>query len=304
MTHGKTIRIYLADANATGIRHAELVNWTGQAIVCPRGRIDELAQWAESSRPGIYVLVGSDPDEGTPLAYIGESENVRARLLTHRKNKDFWQTAVLLTSKDDNLTKSHVKYLEARLVVIAQQADRIALENGNAPQLPSLPRADRDAMEEFLEPATLLLQTLGFHLFQPVAKKTASSASVSSSRGGLIDLRLKFEIPRTGVLAQGAVTDEGFVVFAGARGPKRIGKSLKERRREHRAQLLEEGTLTVDGEMVVFAKDVLFSSPSLAGAIVSGRAIPGREAWVDSEGRTLKQLEQELADESDLEDGD
>ncbi|MGB1700835.1 MAG: GIY-YIG nuclease family protein, partial [Nannocystaceae bacterium] len=32
---GKTVRIYLADGSPTGIRHAEVVNWTGQALVCP-----------------------------------------------------------------------------------------------------------------------------------------------------------------------------------------------------------------------------------------------------------------------------
>ena len=40
--YGRTIRIYLADGSPTGIKHAELVNWTGQAVVCPRGRVGEL----------------------------------------------------------------------------------------------------------------------------------------------------------------------------------------------------------------------------------------------------------------------
>ncbi len=64
MTYGKTIRIYLADGVPTGIRHAELVNWTGQAIVCPRGRLGELSQWEESRRPGVYILFGED-ESGT-----------------------------------------------------------------------------------------------------------------------------------------------------------------------------------------------------------------------------------------------
>ena len=60
MNYGKTIRIYLADGSPTGIRHAELVNWTGQAIVCPRVRIGELAEWEESKKPGVYILFGED----------------------------------------------------------------------------------------------------------------------------------------------------------------------------------------------------------------------------------------------------
>ncbi len=295
MTHGKTIRIYLADGNATGIRHAELVNWTGQAIVCSRGRIDELSQWDESARPGVYFLFGDHPETGEPLAYIGESENVRTRLLNHRTNKDFWVTTVFLTSKDENLTKSHVKYLEARLVAIAKQVDRIALENSNVPQQPSLPRADRDAMEEFLEPANLLLQALGFNILQPVSKKTEPDSNLSDS-ASLIHQRLKFEITKTGVKAEGAVTDEGFVVFTGSRGPVRTGKSLNERGQAVRARLLDDGVLAVEGKLVVATKDTLFTSPSLAATIISGRSTNGREAWADAEGRTLKQLEQALAE--------
>ena len=163
MAHGRSIRIYLADGSASGIRHAEVVNWTGQAIVCPRARIAELSSWLESQRPGVYMLIGDDPEGTRPLAYIGEAENVLTRLKTHTKDdtKEFFDQVVFFTSKDENLTKSHVKYLEARMVTIALQVDRVTLKNGNAPNLPALPRADRDAMEEFLGPARLLLAALG-----------------------------------------------------------------------------------------------------------------------------------------------
>lgn len=36
-SYGKTIRIYLADGTPTGIRHAELVNWTGASTVVAPG---------------------------------------------------------------------------------------------------------------------------------------------------------------------------------------------------------------------------------------------------------------------------
>src|SRR5690606_4287481 len=97
------------------------------------------------------------------------------RLQSHIKNKDFWDQVVLFTSKDENLTKAHVKYIEARMIELANDAGRVALENGNAPQLSALPRADRDAMEEFLDPARILLAALGFPLLQPIVKKPGSS---------------------------------------------------------------------------------------------------------------------------------
>ena len=124
--YGRTIRIYLADGSPTGIKHAELVNWTGQAIVCPRGRVGELAKWPESQRPGVYILFGEDEQATKPMAYVGEAENVLVRLQSHVKGKDFWDQVVLFTSKDENLTKAHVKYLESRMVELARDAARVS----------------------------------------------------------------------------------------------------------------------------------------------------------------------------------
>lgn len=64
MRLGKTIKIYLADGAPTGVRHAELINWTGQAISCPRNRIGELTSWNEIKRPGVYILFSFDEAEG------------------------------------------------------------------------------------------------------------------------------------------------------------------------------------------------------------------------------------------------
>ena len=71
----KSIRIYLADGISTGLRHAEIGNWTGQALAVPRGRLSELVAWKELQRPGIYFLFGSNEGNIKPAVYIGESEN-------------------------------------------------------------------------------------------------------------------------------------------------------------------------------------------------------------------------------------
>jgi len=57
--HGRIIKILLEEGTPTGIRHAEVVNWTGQAVVCPRPRVAELSKWRdEVERPGVYFLLG------------------------------------------------------------------------------------------------------------------------------------------------------------------------------------------------------------------------------------------------------
>jgi hypothetical protein len=292
VAHGRTIRIYLADGSASGIRHAEVVNWTGQAIVCPRGRVGELGAWAESQRPGVYMLVGDDPKGSKPLAYVGEAENVLVRLKTHLKDskKDFWDQVVFFTSKDENLTKSHVKYLEARIIALASEVGRVTLSNGTAPNPPLLPRADRDAMEEFLGPARLLLAALGFTALQSLAKKVGSESDGPS--GPLADVLLHCVVPKRGIDAKGHSTDEGFVVLEGSLGDAAVRKSLSNGWRKIREELIAEGSIvaTTEGGMR-FARDVLFKSPSAASSIVTGGTWGGRTGWRDASGKTLADLE-------------
>ena len=295
--YGQTIRIYLADGTPTGIRYAELVNWTGQALVCPRGRIGELAKWEEAQRPGVYFLVGDDESESRSVVYVGEAENVLLRLQTHLKNKDFWSRVVLFTSKDENVNKSHVRFLEARLVEMANKAGRVRLENGNAPQLPTLPRPDRDAMEDFLDRLRVLLGALGFPILQPVAAKPEEEQAGGTS--ALVGKRLRFVTPRGNVDATGAVTDEGFVVFEGSAGEAKLGKSLGKAYRAHREQLLADGSLVEQGGTTKLTRDVLFTSPSAAAAVLAGSAQNGRVAWKDGTGVSLKELEEQLAEQSE-----
>ena len=86
--NGKTIRIFLADGEPTGILLAEISNWTGKVIVAPRSQLDQLSKREEARRTGVYLLVGPDPDEASrQLVYIGEGDNVLKRLLSHNKNE-------------------------------------------------------------------------------------------------------------------------------------------------------------------------------------------------------------------------
>ena len=91
---GKTIRIFLADGEPTGILLAEISNWTGKVLVAPRSQLDQHSKREEVRRTGVYLLVGPDPDDPSrALASIGEGDNVLKRLLRHNKNeaKDFWE---------------------------------------------------------------------------------------------------------------------------------------------------------------------------------------------------------------------
>ncbi len=130
VSDGKSIRLFLADGSSGGLLTAEIMNWTGHVVAAPRSDLAALLRRPETSRTGIYILLGDDPESfGGTLAYIGEGDEVRTRLRQHARTeeqggKDFWDRAIVLTSKDANLAKAHARYLESRLITLAQQARR------------------------------------------------------------------------------------------------------------------------------------------------------------------------------------
>src|SRR2546429_9555661 len=138
-----TIKLFLPGGDAKGLRTAEIFNMTIKAIAAPRTELEELLKREELDKPGIYILTGTDPETGLPHAYIGEAEVIRDRLKQH-KSKEFWVFAIVFVSKDENLTKAHVRYLESRLLTEATQVGRFTLEQNQAggSKPPEYSRAD------------------------------------------------------------------------------------------------------------------------------------------------------------------
>ena len=290
---GRSIRIYLADGTPSGIRHVEIANWSGQAIACPRGRFAELTKWEEVKRPGIYFLFERQASDIGNKAYIGESENVIKRLIDHERNKDFWNGVVIFTSKDENLTKSHIKYLESRLVAMGIECQRYKLENANTPTESNLPRADKDAMEEFIHNLRIIIGTLGHKLLDPI-KSSATIEEIINTKS-TIGIPLFFSIKN--LKAQGQMTDDGFLLLAGSDFAPTTNLSMPGNTKKIRDALIEEGTLKMAGENYKLLKDTLFSSSSYAAAVVAGTSRSGPQSWQDSTGRTLKVIEEQILNE-------
>lgn len=291
MKYGKSIRVYLADGIATGIKHAEIVNWTGQAISCPRKRVNELKEWPESKSPGVYFLLGEDPERNIPMVYIGESENVYDRLTSHTAKKEFWREVVFFTNKDENLTKAHIRYLESRLVQHANKVGRSQIENGNAPQLPTIPRSDRDAMEEFMDNIQVLMGVLGHRFLEPIYSLNIQSIVNSKALDQTADIPLNLNYRK--LTAQALLTDEGVVVLKGSEALDQIKETLTPGYKKIKQDLIDSGGLTKSGDKLILQVDYLFNSPSAAAGILIGQASNGRVLWKDASGRTIAQIEEE-----------
>lgn len=300
-SQGKTIRLYLVNGSPTDILTAEIINWTGKIIVAPRSQLAELAKREEVRRTGVYCLVGPDPENALRDAvYFGEGDNVLIRLTAHDKDetKDFWTRCAVVISKDQNITKSHGRYLESRLIATANQADRAKIHNGTAPPLPPLPEPDVADMEYFLGQLQLVLPVLGFNFLQPKPTVTLSGDDSAADESPLFVLNV------VGAQAKAREINGEFIVLKGSTARKEGLKSWTSYK-ALRDQLVEEKKLIDNSQpgFFVFTDDVAFSSPSAGGAVVNAGNINGRTAWKAEAGESYQEWHETKFANSTPDDG-
>ena len=277
---GATIKIYLADGTPLGLRVIERSNWTGRGFDFARPDWPKVRVRDDFGRPGVYVLRGLGED-GQARVYVGEADELRTRINQHFGGpgaKEFWDRAVVFASKDENLNKAHVRFLEARLIALAQAAKRAHLENGNAPALPALSEYDRAEAETFLDEMLVIYPLLGIDAFTP--PPTPAETVPLLHLGG------------RGISARGRDTAEGFVVYAESSAAAMEVPSLGDYVRKLRTSLRTSGMLVDDGPCLRLTQDYTFTSPSMAAAAMLARSPNGRADWKDEHGRSLKEIQQ------------
>jgi hypothetical protein len=275
-----TIKIFLAHGDPKRLRTAELSNWTGKAVAGPRSEFDGVLAREESEKSGVYFLAGNEPESGRPAIYIGEAESIRDRVRSHLE-KDFWNQVIYFVSKDENLTKAHIRYLEGKLIEKARSAGRALVTNGQSSGA-KLPESDREDMEVFLEKINQLLPVLGVELLVPLSSQPAGAAEKEV---------LLCEIK--GLKAKGHLIPNGFLVLKGSEAVLRERPSSQKYpwALNMRQKLKEEGVLAAQQDRLLFTRDAEFSSPSAAAAVVHGGHANGLIAWKNAKGTTLKEIE-------------
>lgn len=252
-------------------------------------------------------MLGDDPESvGSRLAYVGQSDNVGNRLAQHDARKAFWTEVVIVTSKDENLTSAHARYLESRLFRLAKSIGRVPLANGNEPTGGAdLSESDAAYMDTFVDELRIVLPVLGVDLFRgressgartgidPVASRRSSwQAGVAdqTSTSPIFKLQLK----RLGVDARAQVIDGEFTVLAGSTISAHMRPSSGKSQGNARnftgrsvvhARVMTEATIVPPGTLATLVRDVVFTSPSAAAAVVQGKATAnGRSDWATDAG--------------------
>ncbi len=283
-TTPKTIQIFLPGGDPRGIRIAEVTTRIVQVIEVPRVLLTDFLQMPEAAQVAVYFLVGQGEGGGEPQVYVGQTGDLRARLTTHNKEKEFWERALVLISRTNSLTQTHALFLEWHCLQAVRQAARFMPHNGNNASRPHTPAPlEADCLEIF-DTGRTLLATLGFSLFDPVARVVARAEDADEL----------FYCNAVGVDGRGQFTEEGFVVLKGSVGRAENVPSVRGTWIETlRQRLLDNGVMRVDGRTVVFEKDHLFRSPSGAAIALVARNANGWLDWKTKDGRSLDEVKRQ-----------
>lgn len=274
---GKTITTYLIDGDPKGTQYAFISNKICQMFVVPRSNLSYLNTQEKLQKPAFYILLGED-ESTKPQAYIGETENFKEREKDHDSKKSFWQKALIFVSKDADMTKVDVQYIEYKAITEAKKANAFVLsDNKQIPKAPNLPEHQQDSMDEFFEDVKFLASFIGCNIFELSQPKEEHL----------------FYTKGRGCNAKGFYSSEGFTVLKGSIVAPTMVPSFNWK--EKREKMLQDYTSN-ENEILVLTSDKTFSSPSTAADFCIGSSNNGWLVWKDKNGNTLdsvyrKQLE-------------
>lgn len=269
---GKTVTTYLVDGDPKGTRYAFISNKICQMFVVPRSNLDYLDKQKKLQKPAFYILIGED-EMAKPQAYIGETENFKERVKDHDQKKNFWQKALIFVSKDADMTKTDVQYLEYLAVQQALHVNRYNLkENKQTPKEPNLPEYQKDAMDEFFEDIKFLTSFIGISIFE-------------STQVNQLPI---FYFRRRGADAKGVYDGNGFTVLRGSKLSKDTTNTFKAI--EKRNNTIKNYSQINESGNPVLTSDVPFASPSTGSSVCGGCSSNGWLDWKNEKGESLNEI--------------
>jgi hypothetical protein len=275
MSFNKTIQMCIFDGNPNGRIMCELSNWNGRVYKISRKDLNDYAERQDSNYTGVYFLFGKDEDNNDTM-YVGEAERMIVRLKQHLKDQNYWNDCVVVISKDNILNKAHVKYLENKFYNLAVDAKRAKIVNNTIPTCSSISEFDEAMLEEFIDNAKLLVNTLGYKVFDKI--------DVS-----IIEQDLMYINAARGAEGKGYLLPEGFMVMKNSKIAVDTTSSMPDSLKKFRKKLIDNEIISSD---FIFLSDYLFSSPSLAASVVMGRSANGRTEWKTIDNRSIKDIEE------------
>lgn len=286
----RLIKLFVMESKKN-LRTVDLSNWVGKVYIGNRKHVDliqEIPDLAKST--GLYFLLGKDSDDEDSYLYIGEADDVAHRIKQHAniKEKEWFDEFIIFVSKDMDLTKAHVRYLEKSFYDLAKEnLTTIKLMNSCCPPGSNLSECDIAYMQEFQSNILFILNNLGLINFVRTTEKKDTEPEKFEN---IFYINLKKE--NKDKQAKLAITDNGYVLLKGSYLEKYPNPSfLDKSNMKKRQQLLEEGLLQELDNVVISTEDIYFNSPSGPADIVRLNSTNGWLCWKLPDGTTLDEFE-------------
>ena len=294
----KLLKLFVIESKKN-LKTVDLSNWVGKVYIGNRKHIDIIQQIPEVSKStGIYLLLGNDTQTNERFLYIGEADDIAQRIKQHSNDtkKDWFDEFIIFVSKDMDLTKAHVRYLEKSMYELSlKNLTTIKLKNSCCPPGSNLPEYDIAYMKEFQNNMIFILNNLGIIDF---VKTNNNDCIKNEDNSNIFYLNLTQDrVDKSGniIKAKLNITDNGYILLkdsyieSAERAP-----SLKKHIYYKLRKKLEEDNLFIESDIKGLWKtkeDIPFNSCSAAAAVVKNRATNGRTEWKLDSGVTLDEYE-------------
>lgn len=162
----KTINLLLYDGTLGGVISMEDSNWnSGEMYSAPRESVSALLKTDACNKYGVYLLLSSD------MVYVGQASDLAKRITQHTVGKDWWESVVILTTKDNSLDHADIDYLESALIEKAFAVNRLDCDNKQKGNNPKVDKFKRVVLEQYLEEALFLMRLIGINVFDEKKEK-------------------------------------------------------------------------------------------------------------------------------------
>jgi len=164
----KSINLLLYEGDLNGVISIEDTSWnSGELYSAPRSSVSDLLETGACSKYGVYLLLSQE------MVYIGQSSDLAKRITQHTVGKDWWESVVILTTKDDSLNHSDIDYLESVLIEKAFSVNRLDCDNKTKGNPPKVDKFRKVYLGQYLEEALFLMQLIGISVFSATKNQPA-----------------------------------------------------------------------------------------------------------------------------------
>lgn len=156
----KTINLLLHEGDLNGVITLEDSSWnSGELYSAPRSSVEDLIASEACNKYGVYLLLSPE------TVYIGQSSDLAKRITQHTVGKDWWESVVILTTKDDSLNHADIDFLESVLIDKASKIKRLDCENRTKGNPVKVDKFRQVYLGQYLEEALFLMQLIGITVF-------------------------------------------------------------------------------------------------------------------------------------------